>query len=183
METKAAQRVAHPRAETGKTIEHKAGGKEILSGAMRVALAGERVNEGDVVGELRQVRDQVRDHLPCLTAWTKFILGPGEIAGRSLERHGGSAGKRLPIVLDQLRLVVPSLELTHGPGAENNDDVLGFRRKVRRPRRIGPARVNQGTRRGEQTIATQQTCQRDGTQRRSGIRQETAPIQQLSPMV
>ena len=62
----AAERVGDPRAEAGKTVQHEAGREKVLGGAVRVGLAGERMDERDVVGQLREMRDHVGDHLAGL---------------------------------------------------------------------------------------------------------------------
>ena len=96
----APERVTHPRAEAREAIEHEAGGEEVLGGTVGVAFAGQRMNEGDVVGEFCEMRDQVGDHLAGLAARTEFILRPSEIARRALKRHRGSARQRLVVPLD-----------------------------------------------------------------------------------
>jgi hypothetical protein len=67
----APKRVRHPRAEARKTIEHEAGGEEILRRAVRVRLAGERVNEREVVRELGEMRNEITHPLASLAARAK----------------------------------------------------------------------------------------------------------------
>ena len=83
----ASERIAHPRPETGKAIEHKPGRKEILRRPVRVRFARERMHECDVVREFREMRDHIRHHLPGLPARAELILRSSQIAGRSLKRH------------------------------------------------------------------------------------------------
>ena len=54
---------------------------------MRVALAGERVNERHVVGQRREMREHVGNHLASLAAGAERILRTGKISSGSLERH------------------------------------------------------------------------------------------------
>ena len=56
-----------------------------------------------------------------LSARSELILRSREVSRRPLKGHRRSAGQRLAVVLDQLRLVVPRLELADRAGAENDD--------------------------------------------------------------
>ena len=122
----AAERIADPRAEAGKTIEHEAGREEVFGRAVRVGLAGERMDERNVVGQLREMRDHVGNHLAGLAARAELVLRPGKISGRSLERHRRTAGQRLAVPLDQLGLVVPRFQLAHGSAQKMTTTFFAF---------------------------------------------------------
>ena len=136
-----AQRIANPRSDTREPVECEACGEEVFGRPVGVALTGEGMNESDVVGQFGQVRDEVRDHLAGLSARSERVLRAGQISGRSLERHGGSARHGLVVPTVELRLVVPGFELADRPGAKNHDDVLGLRGEVRWTRTVGVGQV------------------------------------------
>ena len=172
----AAERVGHPRAEGGEAVQHEAGREKILRRAVGVRLARERMHEGQVVGQFREMRDQVADHFSRTAAGAKRILWSREIPRGTLKGHGGSARQRLTVPFDQLRLVVPGFQLADRSGAENYDDVLRLRREMRQPRCVGPCQVDR--RRGEQAIATQHAGEGDRAERGRGVREELAAVEQ-----
>ena len=143
----AAERVADPRADAREAVEREAGGQEVLGRAVRVALAGQRVDEAMSSVSSARCGIRSRDHLAGLAARAERVLRSGQVARRALERDGRPAGQRLAVALDQLRLVVPGVELADGAGAEDDDDVLRLRREVRRPRRERPGRIDDRRRR------------------------------------
>ncbi|MFM8892835.1 MAG: PSD1 and planctomycete cytochrome C domain-containing protein [Planctomycetia bacterium] len=79
-----------------------------------------------------------------------------EIAlGRPLKRDRRPAGERLVVPGDELGLPVPRLQLAHRAGTEDDHDVLRLRGEVRRPRCIGPRRIDRRSRR-EQLVVCEQ---------------------------
>ena len=66
----------------GKPSSTKPVERKFSAGPCVLRLAGQRVDEGDVVGQLRQMRDQIGDHLAGLAARAELVLRPGQIAGR-----------------------------------------------------------------------------------------------------
>ena len=91
---------------------------------MRIGLAGQGMDECDVVGQFGEARDQVADPLAGLSALAEWILRPRQISRWALERHRGTAFERLAIHANELWLVVPRLQLAHCAGTKNHDDVL-----------------------------------------------------------
>ena len=176
----AAQCIRHPRAQRGKPIQHEARREEVLRWTVGVGLAGQGVHKSKIIRQLRQMRDHVAHPLPRLPPLTEGILRPCQVPGGALKRHRWTAGQRLVVPLDQLWLVIPSLQLAHRPRAENDDHVLGLRREVRAAWRIRPRRVDQGSLRGQQAIRAQQTRQRHRSQRCGGVRQEPSPVEEGS---
>ena len=143
-----AEGIGRPGPETGESIEDRAGREEILGGTVRVRLARQGMDEGDLVGQLGEVGNQVADPFSRCAALAERILRPREIPRRSLEGHRRTTRKRFIIPLDQLGFVVPSLELADGSGAEDHDHVLRLRRVMRPPRRVGIRRIDGRSHRG-----------------------------------
>jgi hypothetical protein len=134
-----AEGVANPRAEAWKAVEREAGAHLVLGRAVRVRLAGQRMDEAQVVGQLGHVWQQVRDHLAALAAGAEFPRRTRQVAVLALKCDQlAIARQRLPVPLDQLRLEVPSINVTQRPGAEDDENLLSPGREVRRPRRVGP---------------------------------------------
>ena len=181
-----AQRVANPRPDTGEPIQCEARGEKILGRPVGVALAGERMDKGDVVGQFGEVRDEVRDHLAGLPARSERILRSGQVSGRSLERHSRSARHGFVIPAVELRFVVPSLQLADGPGAKDNNDIPGLRGEVRRTRTVGVGQVCKDSahiRLGcQKTLSTEQVGECDRAECGGAAAQKPAAVEQSMPL-
>ncbi len=89
------------------------------------------------------MRDKVRDHLAAFTSRLKLPRALCHIALLSLKRNQLiRTGQRLAVAGDQFRLVVKRVDMTAGPRAEDHDNSLRRRRKVRLPRRKRPRGIN-----------------------------------------
>ena len=133
----AAERVGGPGTKAGKTIQQRAGRKEILAGAMGVGFACEGMDEGDVVGQPGEVGNQVADPLAGIPMLAEPVLWPREISSGSLEGHRRTTGKRFAVPFDEFGFVIPRFELAHRTGAEDDDDVFRLGREMRAAREIG----------------------------------------------
>ena len=98
-----------------------------------------RLDEADVIDDLRQVRQHLRQFRPALAVLGELEarpehgrIGPDEgvaLAADDRRRH------RLAFELRQLRLVVEQIELARRAGHEQMNDALRLRREVRLARR------------------------------------------------
>ena len=145
------------------------------------------MNEGDFVGEAGQVRDHLRHHLPGLAARLEFVLRPGEIPRRPLERHRRSTGERLVVVLHKLRLPVPGLELADSTGTEDHEHALGPRREMGGTWHIGAGGIDQwhdraavaiGRAVGGQPVAGEEIKERHPAGRGGGMAEEAPPVEE-----
>ena len=73
-----AEPVGHPRAEARPTAAPEAGVQEHLRRRVIDLLGVQRLHDGDVVGDGRQVRQQLREHLPALPVRRELELRAGE---------------------------------------------------------------------------------------------------------
>ena len=133
--------VTNPGTDAREAVEDEPGGEEVLGGAVRVAFAGERVHEGDVIGEFGEVRDHLRDPLAGLSSLPEGVLRASEFAGGTLEGDWGAILERLSVHADEFGFVVPCLELADGACAEDHDDTVRLRGVVCGARREGMARI------------------------------------------
>ena len=135
----AAEAVGEPRADA-RAAEHLAARvHEDLAGRVVELRRVHRADDGDVVGDGRQVRQQLRE----LGARLAVLLERerrAEQARRALDEREPLSlrnelrGNLLAVVLLQRRLVVEQIELRRRARHEQIDDVLRLRREVRRAR-------------------------------------------------
>ena len=178
-----AQRVAHPRAHAGKAVERETGAHLVLGRAVRVRLGRHRVDEAQVVGQLRQVRQQIGDHLARLPARLEFPVRLHEVAVLALKGDElVPPGHRLAVALDQLRLVIPRVQMAQRAGAKDHQHILRLGREMRRARRVGmlrrPVRTNGRFVRAEQLLLGEQRKERDAAQAGAAVAEKIAAIQQ-----
>ena len=98
-------------------------------------IAVQRLDDGDIVHHLTQVRKQLRE-LGARFAVTLEGVGGGQDLGRSPDKSEplpfqGSFGNVLTVQLLELGLVLEQVDLGGSTRHEEEDDVLGLRRKVR----------------------------------------------------
>ncbi len=127
------------------------------------------------------MRNHVGAHLPGLAVRFEFVLWAGQIAGRSLKRDRRSVFQWLPVVLDQFRFVVPSLQLAAGAGAENHQHIFGLSGVMRGTHCVGPGRVDLRAI-GQQALFAQQTSERDRPKTGCRLTKKVSAIQEASAM-
>ena len=112
-----------------------------------VELVGvHRPDDAQLVGHRRQLRDDVRHHLPGLAEFAELVGRPQQARPLVLdERELLTAYVRLrarqAVQLVQLRLVVEQVQRGRGAGHVEEDDLLGPGRKMRHLRRQRIAHV------------------------------------------
>ena len=90
------------------------------------------MNEAHVIREARDVRQQVADHLPRLTARPERPERLDQIAVLTLERDQlVGPGHRRVVPFDQLGLVIKRVDVTDCSGAKNEQHAIRPRREVR----------------------------------------------------
>ncbi len=154
----AAERVRRPRAHTGKPIGGEAGAHEIFTGAVAVGFALHRVHPANVIGKLADVADEIADHLPALPITPEGIQRPREISLLPLRSDKAiGARQRLAVALGQLGFVIPSVHLADCAAAKDDENLLGFGRKMRRSRgvRVSGMDVRPNGFGGQQSVALQ----------------------------
>ncbi len=185
----ASQSVSCPSAHRRKAVDVVTRRHEILARAVRVGLAGERMQKAQLVGQFTEIGQQLAGHLPALPARTKFPQRLGQIAVLALEcdqfvrpRH------RLAVVLDQVRLVLERVYVAQRPAHEHHQHILRFGGEMRRAGGIRIRRVDLRTQwrlrvvaffRGQQTVVGQQRSQRNPPQPAAGMGEESAAGEQI----
>jgi hypothetical protein len=140
-----------------------------------------RLDDGDVVDDLRGVRQQLGQFSAALSVLGEPELGAQE---RRIRVDEGGAipleqlgGRQLAVELGQLRLVVEELEMARRARLEHEDDALGLGREVRR---LGGQRIDHSARRrtGVRGAASQdaaeQRMQRDRAEADAALLEEPA---------
>src|SRR5688572_76906 len=95
------------------------------------------MDKAQVVRLLRQMREHVRNHLAALTARAELPMRLRQVAILSLKSHkAGAAWHRLIVQPNELRLVVPSVDVTECARTKNHQYLFRLRGKVRRPSRL-----------------------------------------------
>ena len=147
---------------------------------MCVRLAGERVNEGEIIRELREMRDHVAHPLAGLTALAEGVLRACEIACGPLERDGRATGQGLVVPLDEFGFVVPGFKLADGTGAEDDDHVFCFAGKMWLARCVGSRGVDDGAirLRRQQAIEAEEIGQCDGAECRGAAAKKATAVEQ-----
>src|SRR6266436_5841393 len=140
------------------------------------------MDEAEVVRQLRQVGEQVRNHFAALSARFEVPERSSEVSIFTLKCDQLlQAGHWLAVALDQFGFVVPRLQMTASARTENDQDVPGFRSKVRRPGGIGmlrgPLRADRRFVCAQQTLFSQQRNQRDSAQSGPAKAQKIAPVE------
>ena len=106
----AAERIAGPGSQARKSVLHETGREKIFCWPVGIGFAGQRMDEGKIIGQLGEMRNHIRHHLAGPAARPKFILRASQVARRSLEGHRRTSLQWLAILPDQLRFVVPGLQ-------------------------------------------------------------------------
>ena len=95
------------------------------------------MDETHLVGKAREARQHVRDHFPGLTARTELPQRSREISVLALEGDQlVIAWQRLVVAFDQLRFVIPSINVTERARTKNHEHILRLRREVRCARSV-----------------------------------------------
>jgi hypothetical protein len=128
----------------------------------RIGVHG--LHDGDVVHDLGQVRQKLRQFRAALAVLRELELRP-EQRGIGVDERGAVVldqvgWRRLAIPLRQLRFVIEQLQVTRCAGLEEKNDALGLRRKMRLLRR---ERVRWRNRRCP-ALLTKQRAKRDRAQ-------------------
>ena len=156
---------------------------------MGVGLAGEGVNETQVIGQVTQPGDEVGDHLAALPAGPERPGALGESSLRPLEGDQlVSAGHRLAVPGDQFGLVIERVEMTAGPRVEDHQHLLRLRGEVGLAASVGVGRIDLRPDGGavvvafglgrQQPITPQQVRESHPSQGRGALRQQSAAIEQ-----
>ena len=167
------QRIRHPRPHARIRIQRVPRRHEVLPRPVRVRLPSQRMNETHVVHHRPQMRHQIRHHLPALPIRPELPRALRQHPLLPLKRDQLlSPRHRLPVILDQIRLVIKGVYLTHRPGTEYHQHVLRPRLKMRLPRRIRIRRIDlrPDRRRRHPSLPRQQLRQRNPAQPRYGLR-------------
>ena len=99
---------------------------------MIVALSDHRMDEGDVVGAGRKIRQQIADPESALTPALKAPRAFHKIAGLAKKRIVFAfSSKRLAMIFLKIRLMIERIDVAHATGGEDVHHSLGFRPKVR----------------------------------------------------
>src|SRR4051794_5217586 len=107
------QRVTHPGAHAREAIDREPCAHLVFRRPMRVAPSRHRMDEAKVVSQPGQMRQQIRNHFPALPARPELPWAADEVPVLALERNElVHAWHAVAIALDQLRFVVPSVEVT-----------------------------------------------------------------------
>ena len=137
-----AQPVTHPGPDARPGLVERTG-VHPERGVVVVRVVGvHRANQGNVVGTLRDVGEEFADFNAALPAFLELPLWPLQeqlfVAG-AIARFGVVERHRLAVIGGELRLRVEGIDVRHAAGHEQEDDVRGLRREVRRLRgeRVG----------------------------------------------
>src|SRR5262249_43239899 len=127
-----AERVAHPCAGAGKSLERESGAHEHFAGPVSVRLRGQRMDEAHLVGAFGQMGQQVRDPFAAFTALAEGPWATREVAVFALERDQlVDTRQRLAVALPEGRLVVPGVEVADSARTEDVQDATGPGGKMR----------------------------------------------------
>ncbi len=150
----AAQTVRHPRAQARPARELEAGLRERDRGIVIDLLRVHRLDEAEVVHDLRRVRQELADPGARLAVLRELEARRDHRELGLRRRHGGEplaladgVRKVVAAPLLELRLVVEHLDLRRPARLEEIDDALGLRREVRQScqppglRRVGKERL------------------------------------------
>src|SRR5437870_102609 len=95
------------------------------------------MDEAEIVGEFRQMRQHIGNRLAALTPRAKWPMRLCEVAVFALKGDQLVLTRQgLAVALEQLRLIIPCLEVGAGAGAEDDKNVPGLWREGRRSRRL-----------------------------------------------
>ncbi len=135
----APQPVEHPRAKTRTAKLSRAGLHQHLAGSVIEGVGGHGFNDGDVVHDLRQMRQGFRKFCLTLAMLRKLKLGGvqsrvGPDKGVLLALHD-LRRERFAIVFCQRGFEVEQFELARRAGHKQVDHSLGLGRELRRMRR------------------------------------------------
>ena len=173
----AAQAVERPRAEARLAELLRAGAHQNLARGVVEGVGRHRLDDGDVVDDLGQVRQQLRKLGAALAVLGELELRAEQLRVR-IDERGPVALEQLgrrqrAVELGELRLVVEQLQVAGRAGHEQEDDVLRARRKVRllRRERIGGRRAA--------PCAAGQLAERDRPQADAAFLEEPAPRERL----
>src|SRR2546428_14160374 len=104
------------------------------------------MDEAEIVGEFREMWQHVGDHLARHSPWAKWPMRLCKVAVFALKGDELVLTRQgLAVALEQLRFIIPCLEVRAGAGAEDDKNVPGLWREERRapgpraPRRPIPA--------------------------------------------
>jgi hypothetical protein len=132
-----------------------------------------RFDDGDIVDHRRQMGEQVRKLRAALAVTCKGMRRAQQFRRSFDEREPLALDdvlrNRLAVVLIELRLVIEQVELRGRAGHEEEDNLFGFRREVRRPYRHGIGR------RLRKQAAVEQRAQRQRTDAEAGLLEEVTP--------
>src|SRR5688572_22216518 len=124
------------------------------------------MDKAQLVRQIREVRQHVRNHLAVLTARLEIPERTRKISVFALEGDQlVVAGKRLAVTLDEFGFVIPGVDMAQRARSEDYQNVFGFGSEVRRAGTLALPKKGQ---------------QRDTTQAGAAEAQEIAPIQQPS---
>ena len=175
----AAQRVTGPRSHAREPLQRVAGAHVVFARAVRVRLAGERVDEAQLVRHLPDVRNEIGDLFAALTVRPERPWAPVQASLFALKGDEAAGSRQgLAVAPDELRLVVEGVNLAARPGAENHQHLL----------RLGPCvRVSGGIRSGRHDVrperrlgrpGAEQLAKRDPAQPHAGVHQKLPPAKQ-----
>ena len=173
----AAEAVGHPGPNARPAELLRAGVHHDLAGSMVERIGHHRFDDGDVIHDFGQVRQQFRQLGPALAVLGELELRPEQL-GVGIDEGGA-------IALEQLRRAAgchrtwraaaccrTSSEMARSAGHEEVDDALGLGREMRllghervRPWRCFPGCV---------TLLAKEIAERDGTQTDAALLQEPA---------
>lgn len=122
-----AESVGDPGADGGEALEDEAGGHLEDGGSVGVGAGDHRVEEGEVVGEVAQVGQEIGDHFAGLAAGAEGPGGFHEGAAFSEERGDGVGALGFEaVVLGEIGFVVEGVDGRNSAGEEDHDEVLGL---------------------------------------------------------
>ena len=124
----AAQAVERPRAEARLAELLRAGAHQDLAGGVVERVGDHRLDDGDVVDDVRQVRQQLGELGAALAVPGELELRAQQLRVR-IDERGAVALEQLrrrqrAVELGELRLVVEQLQVAGRAGHEQEDDVL-----------------------------------------------------------
>jgi hypothetical protein len=108
----AAERIRHPTADPGETVQREPGAHLILRRTVRIRLGGHPVQKAHLVSQFSEIREQLADHLSRFASRLKFPQRSDQVPIRALEGDKLIVPRQgLVVAFDEFRLVIERIEM------------------------------------------------------------------------